>query len=100
MKVRYSYLPQQFEEAEDLWKNLKAFVKTGDFTLGEPLKEFEKKFADYQNTNFATLFNSGGSANIIRKIIHKLKAALKLLGLIFLLRLSKILIPENSILIK
>jgi hypothetical protein len=45
-------------------------------------------------------FNSGGSANIIRKIIHNLKAALKLLGLIFLLRLSKILIPENSILIK
>ncbi len=32
MKVRYSYLPQQFEEADDLWRNLKAFVKTGDFT--------------------------------------------------------------------
>ena len=45
-------------------------------------------------------FNNGGSENIIRKIIHKLKAALKLLGLIFLLRLSRILIPENSILIK
>ena len=26
--------------------------------------EFEKKFADYQNTKFATLFNSGGSANL------------------------------------
>jgi hypothetical protein len=45
-------------------------------------------------------FNNGGNENNIRKIIHKLKAALKLLELIFLLRLSKILIPENSILIK
>ena len=33
-KVRYSYLPQQFENADDLWVSLKEFVKTGDFTLG------------------------------------------------------------------
>ena len=53
MKVRYSYLPEQFEEADDLWRNLKAFVKTGDFTLGKPLKEFEKKFAQLIGTRYA-----------------------------------------------
>ena len=30
MKVRYSYLQQQFENCDDLWEKLKAFVPTGD----------------------------------------------------------------------
>ena len=39
MKVRYSYLAQQFGNCEDLWEELKAFVPTGDFTLGQTPKE-------------------------------------------------------------
>ena len=46
MKVRYSYLSQQFGNCPDLWLKLKKFVATGDFTLGKPLKEFESKFAN------------------------------------------------------
>ena len=42
MKVRYSYLKQQFSNAPDLWKNLKKFVETGDFTLGKELNKFEQ----------------------------------------------------------
>ena len=45
MGVRYSYLAQQFADVDDLWNELKEFVKTGDFTLGKPLIEFEKNFA-------------------------------------------------------
>ena len=45
MKVRYSYLKQQFSNAPDLWSNLKKFVQTGDFTLGKPLIEFETNLA-------------------------------------------------------
>ena len=45
MNVRYSYLPQQFEDCEDLWKDLRQFVQTGDFTLGHPLTTFEESFA-------------------------------------------------------
>ena len=41
-KVRYSYLPQQFNNCPELWKNLKKFVKSGDFTLGKELKIFER----------------------------------------------------------
>ena len=41
MKVRYSYLPQQFNNCENLWEQLKHYVSGGDFTLGEPLKKFE-----------------------------------------------------------
>ena len=42
MKVRYSYLKQQFKNCPDLWSDLKKFVNTGDFTLGKPLLQFEK----------------------------------------------------------
>lgn len=71
MKVRWSYLEQQFNDADDLWETLKEFVKTGDFTLGKPLKEFEKNFADLIGTKFAIGVNSGTDA---------IKLSLKTLG--------------------
>ena len=42
MKVRYSYLKDQFANCNDLWANLKRFVGTGDFTLGKDLKNLRK----------------------------------------------------------
>jgi dTDP-4-amino-4,6-dideoxygalactose transaminase len=62
MKVRYSYLTEQFGNCPDLWSKLKKFVSTGDFTLGEPLKEFEKKFAKLIGTKYAVGVNSGTDA--------------------------------------
>ncbi len=62
MKVRYSYLPQQFENCDDLWEELKNFVKTGDFTLGKPLDEFEKNFANLIGSEYAVGVNSGTDA--------------------------------------
>ena len=72
MKVRYSYLKQQFSNAPDLWYNLKKFVQTGDFTLGKPLIEFEKKFAKLIGTKYAVGVNSGTDA---------IKLSLKAIGL-------------------
>ena len=62
MKVRYSYLRQQFSNCPDLWSRLKKFVKTGDFTLGKPLQEFEKKFAKLIGVKYAVGVNSGTDA--------------------------------------
>ena len=62
MKVRYSYLKQQFSNCSDLWINLKEFVKTGDFTLGKPLYKFEKKFAKLIGVKYALGVNSGTDA--------------------------------------
>jgi aminotransferase EvaB len=62
MKVRYSYLKQQFSNCPELWKNLKKFVKTGDFTLGKPLKTFENNFAKLIGTKYAIGVNSGTDA--------------------------------------
>jgi len=73
MKVRYSYLSQQFSKCEDLWINLKKFVKTGDFTLGKPLTVFEKNFAKLIGTRFAVGVNSGTDA---------IKLSLKAIGVV------------------
>ena len=62
MKVRYSYLPQQFGNCPELWSKLKKFVSTGDFTLGKPLREFENKFAKLIGTKYAVGVNSGTDA--------------------------------------
>ncbi|WCL51196.1 DegT/DnrJ/EryC1/StrS family aminotransferase [Leptospira sp. GIMC2001] len=74
MEVRYSYLKQQFENCEDLWDELKRFVPTGDFTLGKPLQEFERRFADLIGTKHAIGVNSGTDA---------IKLSLKALGVGF-----------------
>jgi len=71
MHVRYSYLAQQFDECDDLWDDLKEFVKTGDFTLGAPLAEFEARFADLIGVDHAIGVNSGTDA---------IKLSLKSLG--------------------
>ena len=72
MKVRYSYLRQQFSNCPDLWVKLKKFVKTGDFTLGKPLLEFEKKFSNLIGVKYAVGVNSGTDA---------IKLPLKALGI-------------------
>ena len=71
-KVRYSYLRQQFEDCDDLWEELKAFVPTGDFTLGKPLTEFENRFAELIGSKHAIGVGSGTDA---------IKLSLKALGI-------------------
>ena len=62
MHVRYSYLKQQFSNAPELWRDLKKFVDTGDFTLGKPLEKFEKNFAKLMKVKYAIGVNSGTDA--------------------------------------
>ena len=62
MKVRYSYLKDQFNNCPELWAKLKKFVSTGDFTLGKPLLQFEKNFAKLIGTKYAVGVNSGTDA--------------------------------------
>lgn len=73
MKVRYSYLPQQFFNCEDLWHDLRDFVSTGDFTLGKPLSKFENSFAELIGTQYAIGVNSGTDA---------IKLSLKAIGVV------------------
>ena len=71
MKVRYSYLKQQFTNCNDLWSNLKKFVSTGDFTLGKELEKFEKNFSKLIGTKYAIGVNSGTDAiKLSLKVLH------------------------------
>ena len=45
MRVRYSYLTQQFGDPAPILDEVSKLVATGDFTLGKPVAEFEQRFA-------------------------------------------------------
>jgi dTDP-3-amino-2,3,6-trideoxy-4-keto-D-glucose/dTDP-3-amino-3,4,6-trideoxy-alpha-D-glucose/dTDP-2,6-dideoxy-D-kanosamine transaminase len=62
MKVKFSYLDRQFAELKPYFSDLEAFVKTGDFTLGAPLREFEARFAAYCSMPFAVGVGTGTDA--------------------------------------
>jgi dTDP-3-amino-2,3,6-trideoxy-4-keto-D-glucose/dTDP-3-amino-3,4,6-trideoxy-alpha-D-glucose/dTDP-2,6-dideoxy-D-kanosamine transaminase len=62
MKVRYSYLPQQFADIDPLLRQIKALVRDGDFTLGKELLRFEERFAELIGTRFAVGVGSGTDA--------------------------------------
>lgn len=71
MRVPFSYLDRQFQDIETYLDDLRAFVKTGDFTLGKPLTEFECRFAELCRMPHAVGVGSGTDA---------LAIVLKLLG--------------------
>lgn len=60
--VRYSYLSQQFADAQEIFEELKRFVPTGAFTLGQPVAEFEKRFAEVIGVKHAIGVGSGTDA--------------------------------------
>lgn len=71
MKVRYSYLQQQFANPEPIFEGIRELLKTGEFTLGPQVQEFEGKFAQLIGAKYAVGVASGTDA---------LKLPLKALG--------------------
>ena len=65
MKVPFSYLDRQFADVDAYLSDLRAFVKTGDFTLGKPLTEFETNFARYCGQPHAIGVGTGTDAIIM-----------------------------------
>jgi len=65
MKVPFSYLDRQFADVDAYLSDLRAFVKTGDFTLGKPLTEFETNFAKYCGQPHAIGVGTGTDAIIM-----------------------------------
>ena len=62
MKVRYSYLREQFAQPDEILEEMKKLVRTGAFTLGPQVEEFEEKFAQLIGTKYAIGVNSGTDA--------------------------------------
>lgn len=62
MKVSYSYLPRQFENADHIWAEVRKAVLEGDFTLGPRVDKFEQEFAKFIGSKYAIGVNSGTDA--------------------------------------
>jgi len=62
MRVRYSPLDDQFKDVDEVFDELRELVKSGDFTLGKIVDEFEQMFADLVGTRFAVGVGSGTDA--------------------------------------
>ncbi|MBI5240596.1 MAG: DegT/DnrJ/EryC1/StrS family aminotransferase [Elusimicrobia bacterium] len=65
MRVPYSYLDRQFQDIEPYLDDIRALVKSGDFTLGAPVAEFERRFAELIGTRFAVGVGSGTDALLL-----------------------------------
>lgn len=62
MKVRYSYLPQQFEFPDEILADIKKHLSTCQFTLGPEVAQFENTFAKLIGTKYAVGVGSGTDA--------------------------------------
>jgi aminotransferase EvaB len=69
--VPFSYLPDQFVDPDAIFTHLREIVAAADFTLGKPVEEFERRFAELVGTRHAVGVNSGTDA---------LRLSLKALG--------------------
>lgn len=65
VKVKYSYLAEQFANVEGYFSDLRKLVKSGEFTLGPTVERFEKKFAEYIGVKHVISTNTGTDALIL-----------------------------------
>ncbi len=65
MKVPYVYLGEQFADVEAYLQDLRALVKSGEFTLGPYVEAFEKKFGKYIGVKHVISTNTGTDALIL-----------------------------------
>ncbi len=62
MRVRYSPLAQQFAEVDVVFDEMRSLVRSGDFTLGKVVQEFEDLFAATVGVKHAIGVGSGTDA--------------------------------------
>ncbi len=62
MRVPFSFLTEQFADPEPIFSAIREFLKRCDFTLGEDVTEFEKKYASYTGAKHAIGVGTGTDA--------------------------------------
>ena len=65
LHVKFSYLDRQFAEIDEYLGDIRELVRKGDFTLGAPLVEFERRFAEICGMPYAVSVASGTDALIL-----------------------------------
>lgn len=78
MSFKYPLATATWDAAE--YAAIDDVVRSGMFTMGPKVAEFEKRFADYQGSRYAVMVNSGSSANLlmIASLFYSTDAKLKL----------------------
>ena len=62
LKINHNYLKEQFSDSEEIFNEIKTLVRTGDFTLGKVVDEFEIEFSKVTKTKFCVGVGSGTDA--------------------------------------
>lgn len=62
LKVPFSFLTEQFANPEPIFDKIRAFLRRCDFTLGEDVDEFEKKYTSFTGARYAVAVGSGTEA--------------------------------------
>ena len=62
MEVKYSYLKEQFQDHGAIFDNFDELIRSGDYTLGRAVEEFEQRFAELLGATYAVGVNSGTDA--------------------------------------
>jgi len=62
MKVEYSYLKEQFQDHGAIFDKFDELIRSGDYTLGRAVEEFEQRFAELLGATYAVGVNSGTDA--------------------------------------
>ena len=65
MRVPFNYLPMQFNDTSKIFAGWKKLIKTSDFTFGQKMIEFEKKFAKFIGVKYCISTNNGTDALIL-----------------------------------
>ena len=64
-RINHNYLKEQFNDSENIISQIKKLSQKCDFTLGNEVDKFEKKFAKISNSKFAIGVGSGTDAIIL-----------------------------------
>jgi dTDP-4-amino-4,6-dideoxygalactose transaminase len=62
LQVPYSFLDRQFEDPEPVLDEMRELIARGNFTLGAPVEQFERQFAEYCGVPHAVGLASGTDA--------------------------------------
>ena len=62
MKVPFSYFDRQFADVDSYLQDIRDLMKTGDLTLGVPVREFEQRFAELCGIPYAIGVGTGTDA--------------------------------------
>jgi dTDP-4-amino-4,6-dideoxygalactose transaminase len=65
MRVKYSYLDDQFADVDAFLADFRELIRSGEFTLGPYVERFERKFAGYIGVRHAIGTNTGTGALIL-----------------------------------